>query len=400
MNDRILFVDDNPSVLRGLRRMLLELEDTWQMHFAESGEEALAMMDREPFDVIVSDLQMPLMNGTELLERVRSRSPGTVRLILSGYSDNTQILKSAMTAHQFLSKPSSREVIQSALERVLALQEILPNPAIREVVARLFSLPVLPSTYDELMRATTSGQKDAIDEVAGLVSRDLGLSASILKLVNTAFFGLPQHIDNPARAVSLLGIEIIKALIVSGHFISPFNPRRHPGFALEDLWTHSRNTARFAETIARLEGADQKTADQAYLGGLFHDVGKLVLACAFEDEFHAIIDLANTRNITIIDAEREVISVSHVQIGAYLLGLWGFDEHIVHGMLCQLNLSAREARPLTTAVHAANALEHELRIINPGYATHPVDTAYLEHHGLTGRYEVWREACRNLITGK
>ena len=105
MNKKLLFVDDDPAVLQGLRRMLRVMADEWEMSFAESGQQALQMMKKVPVDMVVSDMRMPGMDGAQLLKEVKNNFPGTIRIILSGYVDETAIIRSSGSVHQFLSKP-------------------------------------------------------------------------------------------------------------------------------------------------------------------------------------------------------------------------------------------------------------------------------------------------------
>lgn len=395
MTCRILFVDDEPHMLSSLRRMLFPLQDRWEMLFASSGKEALQLLEAQAVDVVVSDLKMPGIDGVELLETLRATHPDTARIILSGYSDKRRLLKTVGPAHQFLSKPSSPEAIQSAVERVLALKDIFLNDEIRRVVSGLASLPVLPSTYDELVRIADS-RDGSLEEAGRLVSKDMGLAASVLKLVNTSFFGLPLHISDPAKAVSLLGLDILKSLIVANELFTKFNSSRYPEFTLANLWKHSHRTAVFAKTICSSEGTEKKTAEHAYIAGLLHDIGKLILAENFEEHYRAIIRLAQEKNIPILEAERETIKVSHAEIGAYIMGLWGFAEPMVRGVLHHHLPENAPDSILVTAVHAANSLEHELVVYNKDYAPHPADMSHLEQIGMHLRYADWREECQKL----
>lgn len=399
MTCRILFVDDDPGMLRGLRRMLFEFRDSWDMHFADSGEKALAVLQTRRFDIVVSDLKMPGMDGITLLKRVRELHPAIVRIVLSGYSDYLILSKSTIVAHQFLSKPVSVRDIQKAVQRVLALRELFLDSTLQEAITRLDTLPVLPATHDQLLRLANS-ETASLREITDLISQDLALTAWILKLVNSSFFGVHRHVEDPAHAVALLGLHVLKALILLHNFISTFTPDRHPRFALELLWKHSLNTALFAKTICELEHHTKEILDHAYIGGLMHDVGKLILAECCAKDYRVILGLAHERNIPSHEAECEILSVSHAEIGAYLMGLWGFEETTIRAVAFHHRPGKTAGHSLVAAVHAANALEHELLVLHPGYAPHPVDMEYLQTQGLAGRYDVWREACRKHIEGQ
>jgi HD-like signal output (HDOD) protein/CheY-like chemotaxis protein len=396
---RIVFVDDEQHVLDALRRMLHDMRHNWEMSFATTGQKALDILDASPKDVIVADMRMPGMDGVTLLDEVRKRHPGVIRLVLSGHSDTNTALRSVRHAHQFLLKPCRAEELKAAIDRATALQDIFSNEAVRSVVSRIETLPSLPRTYVELMQELRR-EEPSLRVVGDLVNQDVGMSANILKLVNSAFFGLRTHVSSPIHAVTLLGTEIIKALIISLHLFSRFDMARFPGFSLELLWKHSLTTGLFAKTIAQVEGQPSQEIDDCYISGLLHDVGKLLLATNFDDRYHEVLTRSRAERRTVHDMEKEVFSVSHAEIGGYLLGLWGLPEGVVSAIFHH-----HAPPPATTcgfstlmAVHAANCLEHELVVFNAEYAPHPMDTTFLEAAGMDRRIEDWRLACADKLT--
>ncbi|MBI4586762.1 MAG: response regulator [Planctomycetes bacterium] len=118
MKLRILFVDDEPHVLQGLRRLFRDMQEEWDMAFVESGFEALNILEKKSFDVVVSDMKMPGMNGVKFLDEIKERYPKTTRIIFSGCPDYDLHLKLARSTHQFLAKPSDSAVLKSILRRV------------------------------------------------------------------------------------------------------------------------------------------------------------------------------------------------------------------------------------------------------------------------------------------
>ena len=140
----IIFVDDDENILRGLRRMLKSMSAEWGMAYASSGQEALALMSRQPFDVIVSDMRMPQMDGVELLLKVKTLFPETVRIILSGYSEKESILRTVGPAHQYLAKPCSSDELIQTINRTINLRRFIELRKVRAIVAGLSSLPTPP----------------------------------------------------------------------------------------------------------------------------------------------------------------------------------------------------------------------------------------------------------------
>lgn len=401
MRQRILFVDDEPQLLSGLRRMLWDKREDWEMFFAGSGAEGLALLEEVPVDVVVSDVRMPGMDGPEFLEQVRSRWPGTVRIILSGHSDRDYVLRSVRPAHQFLSKPCAPEELKSTIARVLRLSELFTDEHLRQVVTRVGNLPVLPVVFAELTDELRSPNA-SVKTMGEIISRDIGLATGILKLVNSSFFGLPHRVSSTEQAVTLLGIETLRALVLSHYLFSRFNTRRYPAFGLNTLWSHSLGVAQCARAMATLEGADKADKDACFMVGLLHDMGKLVLSELFPDEYGRVLAEAVSRNVTTREAEMDVLGVSHAEIGGYLLGLWGFEEVVVLAVARHHEPGRAGASPplVVLLAHVANALEHELVVINPHYAPHPLQMDVLAARGLEERVPAWREVCRNLLQGE
>ena len=171
---RILFVDDEANLLDGLRRTLHTMRGEWEMCFVENGQAALQWLENKAFDVIVTDMRMPQMDGAELLSIVRARWPRVVRIILSGQSDRAMILRAVPSTHQFLAKPCEAETLKETIRRSCRLRELLVSNVPRELFDRLERLPSLPDIYEQLVEAladpdvSTERVGHIINQAAGL----------------------------------------------------------------------------------------------------------------------------------------------------------------------------------------------------------------------------------------
>lgn len=125
---RVLFVDDEVKVLEGLERMLRPMRRDWSMTFAPGGEEALEQLAAHDFDVLVTDIRMPGVDGAELLSRVTDQHPGVVRLVLSGQSDSEIAIRSTGLAHEYLSKPCPADVLKAVINDAGKLAQLLKKP--------------------------------------------------------------------------------------------------------------------------------------------------------------------------------------------------------------------------------------------------------------------------------
>ena len=388
---RILFVDDDPSVLEGLQRMLRPLRHEWDMLFCPSGEKALQVLESKPFDVIVSDMRMPGMDGAQLLQEVKNRYPTVVRIILSGHSDKTMILNSVRTAHQYLSKPCDPKTLKTTVSRACALQSLSKNMEIRALITTTGAVPALPSLYAELMEEINSPEF-SLKRIAAVISQDVGMTAKILQLVNSAFFGLPRKISSPEEAVNYLGVETIKSLTLTIQVFSQFKIDL-PLFSHEALLAHCLETGTLARRIAEAGGLDKETADITFLASMLHDVGKLILAVNIPERFTECLGQAKKGNKRQDVVEMEHFGSSHAEVGAYLLGLWGLPDLLVEAVAFHHRPSDCPAQSFNTltVVHVADALlrkEDSRGIIGQ---RPKVDTRYLEECGLGEKLAEWED---------
>lgn len=389
---RVLFVDDEPKILEGLQRMLRSMRAEWEMEFAAGGPAALDLLNTESFDVIVTDMRMPVMDGAQLLTQVRQFHPQIVRIVLSGHSDQEMILKSVGAAHQYLSKPCDPELLKETISRACSLRDLLTNKRLTLLVSQMESLPSLPSLYMELMKQLELPDP-SIKQIGATISKDLGMTAKILQMVNSAFFGLRRHISNPAEAVGLLGLDIVKALVLSIHVFSQFSPTRIPGFSLEDLWEHNLAVGALSKQIARAEKQTPQVVDDSFTAGLLHECGKLVLAARLPKEYGEMLTLISTEELSMVEAERKVFGATYPEVGAYLLGLWGLPDSIVEAVGFHQSPSQcpRDAFSPLTAVHVADFLMGDSNPAAANNATHlEVDSVYLARLGLNERMDCWR----------
>jgi len=396
MKKRILFVDDEPNVLMGLKRMLHSQRDEWEMTFAGSGAEGLALLEKEPFDAVVSDMRMPGMDGAQLLSEVMRRHPEVIRIILSGHSDLECTMKAVGPTHQYLAKPCDADKLIATVARALALRGLLTDEKLRSLITSMERLPSLPALYQEIVRALRS-EETSLSAVGKIIGRDPAMSAKILQLVNSAFFGLGRPVSTASQAVSYLGIDTVRALVLSVNVFGQFDPTTIPAFSLESLWTHSLSVGTLAKAIAVLEKASKSTCEDSLLAGLLHDVGKLILVANLPHQYREAEALASHDAITVPEAQREIFGSSHMEVGAYLLGLWGLADDIVEAVAFHHHPSAcivREFTPLT-AVHSANALDAVVPPDSRARSPHPIDLDHLERLGLVDRLPEWQAICRH-----
>jgi putative nucleotidyltransferase with HDIG domain len=391
MSRRILFVDDESNVLQGLRRMLRPKRQEWDMAFAASGEEALCLLDEKHFDVVVTDMRMPMMDGAALLHEVMERHPGVARIVLSGHSDLDLVVRSVLPAHQYVSKPCSPEKLQDVISKALEVQDIVSVDTLREMVSRIESLPSLSEAYHQLTEEMNKPEP-SIAKVGEIISHDISMSAKILKLVNSSFFGFARHISSPEQAVALLGLKVIKALVLSVNIFSEFHSEELRQYSLSGLWDHSMRVSTLCRDIAAMEKMDAKMQDECFIAGLLHDVGKLILASTFTDRYNTMLTQVREQNRVVRWMEFETFGTTHAEVGAYLMGLWGLPDAVVESIAFH-HAPMYPERGLSTVgvVHAANWLDHAYYVLHSNYAIPDLAEEYLHVAGVGDRIEAWKE---------
>jgi len=395
MNKRILFVDDEPMILQGIQHSLRGMRAEWEVELANSGPQALEAMAQTPFDVVITDMRMPGMDGAQLLDLVKTKFPRTVRIILSGQSDRETILRSVGPSHQYLSKPCDLDELKQRLVRAFALRDMLNDTHLKEVIGRLKTVPSLPALYIAVTEALRSPETP-IAKIGDLIAQDMGMCAKVLQLANSAFFGLSCHVSSPQQAVSLIGVENLKALVLSVQVFSDLGG--HLTQDLGFLWNHSMTTASFAKAVARVEKSSRAVMDDAFTAGLLHDVGRLVLACAFGAEYQQVLKRTEKPGVQLSQCEADAFGCTHNGVGAYLLGLWGLTDSIVEAVAWHHQPAHAQPASFSAliAVHAADHYDNHLHVHSPSDELLMMDELLLTELGFQPRLASWEKACREV----
>ena len=329
---RILFVDDEANVLDGLRALLRKHRNAWDMQFANGGERAMALLGEQDFDVVVTDLRMPKVDGVTLLKHLRANHPQTVRIVLSGDPERQSALAAVPYAHQSLAKPCRLGELEAVLVRASVLGDLVADPEVRRAIGSIGELPPLPSTYARLVRVLDDENSSTAD-VAAVISSDIGVTAKILQLANSAFFGAGRSVSTVLQAIPLLGREALKCLTLSTGLFDPKNvPAATRAFA-HDLHEHSSLVSILASELV-----GERDRRDAFSAGMLHDVGRLVLSANTSDD-----DMA-TR---------------HAKVGGYLLALWGLPPSVIDAVGHHHDEAARTS-PIVDAVLTAEEIIHSV----------------------------------------
>jgi HD-like signal output (HDOD) protein len=385
---QILFVDDEQSVLDGLRVSLRRQRRKWSMVFAQGGEAALRELEARPFDVLVTDMRMPHINGATLLKRASEMHPEMVRIVLSGHAEEEAILRTLPVAHQFLNKPCEPGILENIIDRACNIQLLLNNAEIRAKVGSIDALPALPRNYIALNNALADEYAN-VPDIARIIEQDIGMSAKILQIVNSAFFGLARKLTQIEDAIAYLGLHVMKTLVLSVEVFSTFEKKKIESLMdLEALHRHSLLTARISRRIA----PDVETGKDAFAASILHDVGILILATWLPELLQESIETAQASGSPLHLVEQELHGFSHAEVGAYLLGRWGLPYPIIeavafHHRPAQVKQNGFD---LLSTVHIADVLARESELAQAGETPLPrLDMGYVENLGVADQLSRW-----------
>lgn len=391
----ILFVDDEPQILEGLRNRLRRQRSKWDMTFVDGGERALELIRSQPFDVIVSDMRMPQMDGATLLRRVQEERPEMVRVVLSGHAELETALRAVPVAHQFLSKPCDVGLLENVVERACNLQRLINDDVVRSIVGKVESLPSVPRVYSQLVSAL-GDERTEVEDVARILSQDMAMCAKVLQIANSAFFRLPRSISKVKEAVIYLGFTTIKQVLLTAEVFSMAAGRPScKGLSLDRLQQHSLLVANIAAGFFD----DRQLKDDAFSAGLLHDIGKLVLAVELPDHVAQVVQLVRAEGVSMHDAELRLFGATHAEVGGYLLGLWGLPYTMVEAAANHHAPERVECRglELVSAVRIADVLANQqlLPVMAGSAAEGPeVLVPLLERIGESGGLDRWVQAAK------
>jgi HD-like signal output (HDOD) protein len=329
MPKRILIVDDESSVLRSLNSVLRK---TGHEIITElSPNRALSLLEQEHFDLVISDMRMPEMSGHEFMLTVMERWPSTNRIILSGYADKKEILKSILcgAARAYLIKPWDNDALRSYVINLLLLQEQLVQPGLRTMVEKIGSRPLLPTAYSQVVALVNDDR--SLEEIAATVAQDPELVVQILKITNSCFYGVT--VGTVQQAIHYLGLDaLLNIVLMSQLFESPgATTQQHQ--ALLTMRRQANLTNLLLHALYR-EITTTTIPDAYWAAGLVHDIGSLLLVKHAVTDYTAIIEAQrNNPERPIVETEVHYVGISHATLGAWLLDWWNLPAALVESCL-------------------------------------------------------------------
>ena len=230
--------------------------------------------------------------------------------------------------------------------------------AASSIIAQIESMPTLPTLALRVMEVTANPRSSAND-LMEIIGPDVSLTAKILKIANSPFYGLTREISSLQHAVTVLGFKEIRNMVISTVAFESFkNIKQNDKFDLSKFWRHSFYCGLAAKIIA----VDLKSSsNELFVAGLIHDIGKLVMYIAFPVEFLKLVDMMSPIKLkyTAFEAEKNVFEMNHDEVGMKLLKKWLFPESLITAVGFHHHpLEADKKSPFPIIVHVADILAH------------------------------------------
>jgi len=392
MKKRILVVDSDTAELQQLRNFLAVLPQGWDAVFFETAAAALGDLAVTPSDVIITDFRLSDKTGLELLNEAAKLCPKIGTIVLANLESTDSALKCVGTAHHFVAKPCKESRIRAALDCAFDANAWLPDINVRKLARDMKVLPSPPGLYFRIVKEMQNIDH-AMENVGWLIARDPACTARLLQLANSSSFGLTLKVTNPIEAVMYVGLKMTQSIVLLVNSLSFAEKKPELKASVERVWKHSVQTSGFAKVIARSERLSSSVAEEAYTAGLLHDIGQLVLAANYPDNFSAALKLAAEKKMILAEAETQVFGTSHAELGAYLLATWGLPWSIVEAVALHHNPGPAACQKFSslTVLHVANAMAHET-------AHDPVSALnmdYIKNIGMEDHLPAWRDLCVN-----
>ena len=366
----------------------------WLVERVAGAEQAALRLGRGGVDLVVAAATAEFETGVPLWDWLRREFPAIPRISLVAPEDSQRAARLFGRVHQQLAVPIDPDALQFAVERALLVFELVREPALRELLAGIDSLPSLPAVYRGIL-AELNTKDPSLQRVGEQVAQDVAICARVLQVANSALYGLHHEISDPIRATVHIGLESTKALALSIGLMAEFEGPTLPAGFLDEFMHHSLNVGIFAKAIGQAEGLDEAACDTTLCAGLLHDLGRLFLAARLPREFEAVRRFHERKGSSMYRAEQEVLGTTHAELGAYLIGLWGLPDDVLFGVRHH-HAPARAARKdfsPALAVHIADRMHHALRAGWPPEAATEVDLAELERLEMGALLPTWGRIC-------
>ena len=310
--------------------------------------------------VLVVDAEIP-GNGIALTELVGiSPKFHSIPVILTSANPSSQMVIKARNAgaQSYLAKPFGPTELHRRIGTVLSNVPAEKKGVIQDRVKKIENLPAFPAAHAEILKLARNVETTS-DEMAEKIQLDPSLLATVFKLVNSTYYGFQEKVDSLNLAVTLLGLREIANLVMSAQVFKILGTYEGGGLDLQEFWKHSVGTAFIVRTLARKYKID---AGVAFLAGMLHDLGKVVLDRCFSDYYRPVLKKARVEGTPLANVEQDVLGLNHADVGGQLAMEWKFGDHLLDCIRHHHSPSKAQCdKRLVCLVHLADVICRQLK---------------------------------------
>lgn len=366
---------------------------SWEFVRFDSKDSLLLLLEEQLCDAVIIPCTMRAQVDIEFMTRVSNIQPSAVRIFLGAeYWNATHKAKAADIAHRIYPSAVKVEEIGDSLEYQIKLLKLLNRTSLQAYVGKVGCLPSPPKLYTQLTDAVNSEMAD-LTEISEIVEQDPAVVAQVMKQVNSAFFGFNRTITDLKEAISMLGVRNLRSLALSSQLNNQFKSSNDwDRFSFEQLNQRSLLVARLAQALCRRAGANKITQDQAFLAGLLHDIGVLIMASHDADQYKKLLNYSVKKQKPIYLVEKASFGFFHGEVAGALLALWNLPPQVIEAVMLHHvpHLSKETSFSPLTAVHVADAMLPSVDVEGDCDLASSLSLRYLDQVGVMEEVPQWR----------
>lgn len=365
----------------------------WEFVRLDSKEGLLLQLENNAIDAVVLPCSMRAMVDIEFMAKIAQKYPKVVRVFLGAEFWNAGFkAKAAEAAHKLYPTRISIAQVCEELEYRIKLVKLINRSSLQAYIGTVGCVPSPPSMYRNLTEAVNSDIAD-LAVISSIVEQDPAVVAQIMRQVNSAFFGFNRQISDLKEAISLLGVRNLRSMVLSSQLNKQFSQSKEwDSFSFEQVGQRSLLVGRLAQALCRRAGASKAMQDQAFLAGLLHDLGILILASHDPEQYKKLINYAVKKQKPIYLVEKAALGFFHGEVAAALLALWNLPPQVVEAVMLHHvpHLSLDKEFTALTAVHVADAMLPSVEVTGECNLASHLSLRYLDQVGVMEEVPQWR----------
>jgi putative nucleotidyltransferase with HDIG domain len=325
----MLFVETQGQTLAGLRSSLNVSRPDWNILQVMDKDAALELVSQRSIGIVFANFGLDIAACEDFFRTLKDQVPEVIRMGLLPDRNKDTVIKSLAFAHECVATDCDSAGVEVVIDRGLSVWErTRKNPRLAALMADLHTLPTPPALYFDI-REELESPNGSVHSVARIIAHDPAITAKLLKLANSGFYASPRSISDLHEAVSLLGMDMVLAVVLAAYL---FDQLPLPGVNLDVLWKHSVAVASLAKEIACEAGGNRTVASTCGIAGLLHDLGQLIFLANAAQTYYGMVRRSGGNERMLLQMEVEEYGVGHPELAGHILSLWGLPDEVVEAI--------------------------------------------------------------------